>query len=167
MIKHPHNSPATTTTWLTPPKLIEDLGPFDLDPCAAVNQPWRTAERQYTTQDDGLAQEWTGSVWLNPPYGRDTKHWMSRMAEHNSGIALVFVRTDTRWWLESVWKKATGVYFLSGRLRFHHACGNVAAANAGAASALVAYGTEDYRLQRGNFRSSWPGASCGIFGVVA
>lgn len=30
-------------TWLTPPHIIEALGPFDLDPCCPPTMPWRTA----------------------------------------------------------------------------------------------------------------------------
>lgn len=29
--------------WLTPPNIIINLGPFDLDPCAPVIRPWNTA----------------------------------------------------------------------------------------------------------------------------
>lgn len=37
----------TTTTWLTPPWMLDMLGPFDLDPCAAVGRPigWTDCER--------------------------------------------------------------------------------------------------------------------------
>ncbi len=44
--------------WLTPPKIVEALGPFDLDPCSPVNRPWPTAGRHLTIEDDGLAQDW-------------------------------------------------------------------------------------------------------------
>ena len=29
--------------WITPPWILRALGPFDLDPCAADQQPWPTA----------------------------------------------------------------------------------------------------------------------------
>jgi hypothetical protein len=32
-----------TDDWITPPGIIEALGPFDLDPCASVGQPWPCA----------------------------------------------------------------------------------------------------------------------------
>lgn len=49
--------------WLTPPEIIESLGPFDLDPCAPVNPPWKMADRHYTIKDNGLMQPWAGRVW--------------------------------------------------------------------------------------------------------
>lgn len=50
--------------WLTPPKILQALGPFDLDPCAPVNRPWATAARHYTVADNGLAMPWHGRVLL-------------------------------------------------------------------------------------------------------
>ena len=61
--------------WYTPAYIIEAarkvLGTIDLDPasCEQANQVVR-ATRFYSAKDNGLAQEWRGNVWLNPPYGR-------------------------------------------------------------------------------------------------
>lgn len=131
---------AKSVVWLTPPEIIEALGPFDLDPCAATNRPWPTADKHYTSEDDGLSQEWTGRVWCNPPYGRETGAWLKRMAEHYNGVALVFARTETQDWHKHVWPHATGINFLEGRLHFYREDGTRAKANAGAPSALIAYG---------------------------
>jgi hypothetical protein len=49
-----------TDCWLTPPEIIEALGPFDLDPCAAPGQPWATARHHYAPPQDGLALPWYG-----------------------------------------------------------------------------------------------------------
>lgn len=128
--------------WLTPPDIIKALGEFDLDPCAphASRRPWDTAKRHYSVEDDGLAQPWTGRVWLNPPYGLEAAHWLSRLAAHGDGIALIFARTETAMFFEHVWDKAEALLFLRGRLHFHHVDGSRAAANAGAPSVLIAYG---------------------------
>lgn len=132
---------AVTTTWLTPPELIEQLGPFDLDPCAAPSpRPWPTAGRHIELPEDGLAADWAGRVWLNPPYGNVTWRWLAKLAEHGDGIALIFARTETAGFVREVWGKATGLLFLHGRLHFHYADGTRAAANSGAPSVLVAYG---------------------------
>lgn len=129
--------------WLTPPEIIEALGPFDLDPCAPVVRPWDTAKIHYTINDDGLQKEWRGRVWCNPPYGLRASQWLSRMAQHGNGIALIFARTETDMFFREVWEKANGVLFLRGRLYFHHIDGSRASANAGAPSCLVAYGMEN------------------------
>lgn len=125
--------------WLTPPDLIEQLGPFDLDPCAPITRPWDTAKRHYTIADDGLSKPWEGFVWCNPPYARADR-WLARMANHANGIALLFARTETLLWHNYVWPHATAVLFFAGRLHFHHVNGERAKANAGAPSALIAYG---------------------------
>lgn len=137
-------------TWLTPPYILDRIGMFDLDPCAALDQPWRTAATQYTVEDNGLAQAWHGRVWLNPPYGRQTGQWLSRLADHGNGIALIFARTETAMFFEHVWRKASALLFLEGRIHFHHADGTRAKANAGAPSVLVAYGKENAEVLRSN-----------------
>lgn len=126
--------------WLTPPEIIDALGPFDLDPCAAVGQPWDTAAKHYTVEDDGLAQEWHGFVWCNPPFGPEAQKWLRRMAEHGNGIALVPARTETRWFVSEVWNAAEAVLFLHGRPHFHHGDGTRGKANSGAPICLIAYG---------------------------
>ena len=65
-----HSARAMTTTWLTPLHIIEALGPFDLDPCAYPD--WPTARTRLVLPTDGLAAEWKGRVWLNPPYSSGT-----------------------------------------------------------------------------------------------
>jgi len=129
-----------TDEWLTPPSLIEALGPFDLDPCAPINRPWPTAHHHFTLEDGGLRNEWSGHVWLNPPYSQADK-WMARLAEHGDGIALLFARTETQLWHKHIWPHTSGVLFLKGRLHFHLPDGTPAKANAGAPSALIGYGT--------------------------
>jgi hypothetical protein len=132
-----------TNDWLTPPSIIETLGPFDLDPCTPWSMPWRTASLMLTEFDDGLWFPWRGRVWLNPPYGPDTGDWLERLAAHGHGTALIFARTETAAWHKHVWPKATAITFLDGRLHFHRPSGERAKLNAGAPSALVAYGHED------------------------
>ena len=134
--------------WLTPPRIIKALGEFDLDPCAPVTPPWRTAAKHYTVVDDGLAQEWDGRVWCNPPYGLEAAEWLSKLADHGDGIALIFARTETKMFFDFVWGKASAVLFLYGRLHFHHINGDKAKANAGAPSVLVAYGQDNVTALR-------------------
>lgn len=129
--------------WLTPPEIIVALGPFDLDPCSPICRPWDTAFKHYSVMDDGLLQPWAGRVWCNPPYNRESALWLDRMADHGNGIALIFARTETRMFFDSVWRRADAVLFIEGRLHFHHVCGTRARANGGAPSCLVAYGEEN------------------------
>jgi hypothetical protein len=47
--------------WLTDPKIIHNLGRFDLDPCSPVKRPWDTAHTHYSIEEDrnihGIAEE--------------------------------------------------------------------------------------------------------------
>lgn len=101
--------------WLTPPNIIKALGEFDLDPCAPTHRPWPTARTHYCQpSDDGLSLPWFGRVWLNPPYGTQTGKWLSKLADHGNGIAIVFARTETRDWLRHIWNRADAILFLHG-----------------------------------------------------
>ncbi|EKE70866.1 DNA N-6-adenine-methyltransferase [Oceanibaculum indicum] len=139
-----HSARAATEEWLTPPAIIAALGPFDLDPCAPVNRPWPMAARHFTIIDNGLAQLWTGRVWLNPPYSASViGRWLARMAAHNHGTALIFARTETQPFFRYVWEACTALLFLEGRLHFHYPDGTRAKPNGGAPSVLCAYGRKD------------------------
>ncbi|KKL56444.1 hypothetical protein LCGC14_2245320, partial [marine sediment metagenome] len=78
-------------------------------------------------------------VWMNPPYGRETGRWLSRLASHGNGIALIFARTDTRMFHSHIWNVADAIFFFKGRLKFYTVEG-VESGTAGAASCLIAYG---------------------------
>ena len=143
-----HQSAASRTDiWLTPPELHAGLGEpesFDLDPAAAVAQPWPTARHHYTEEDNGLIQRWFGRVWLNPPYSNQLLgRFLARMAEHDHGIALIFARTETDAFHRFVWERAAACLFLRGRLTFFDAEGNRGKGNAGAPSVLCAFGHDD------------------------
>lgn len=146
-----HESPVMEKDeWLTPPEIIRALGEFDLDPCAPEKRPWEMAIRHFTWRDNGLLLPWEGRVWLNPPYGAECSKWLGRLAEHGNGIALVFARTETEMWFDHVWPKASGILFLRGRLHFYHVNGKRADGNAGAPSALIAYGSGNVRALLGS-----------------
>lgn len=138
---------ATTHDWLTPPEILQALGTFDMDPCASQFQPWRTATTQFTIEDDGLARDWVGRVWCNPPYGPHAEKFLKRMADHGNGIALIFARTETKTFQEHCWARADGMLFMAGRIKFRLPGGGVSGP-AGAPSVLIAYGKENLRALR-------------------
>lgn len=150
--------------WLTPPHVLASLGSFDLDPCAPQVRPWPMAAHHYTIAEDGLRSEWFGRVWMNPPYGQQTGQWLGKLAKHGRGTALIFARTETDTWHRFVWPRASAVLFLRGRLFFCDTNGKPAAHNAGAPSALVAFGRDDAEALR---RCSLPGALIYPHPVVA
>lgn len=128
--------------WFTPPEIFKALNiRFDLDPCAAEGGAFVPADRYYTKSDDGLNQEWEGTVFVNPPYGADTPVWLQKLIEHGDGIALVFSRTDTRWAQEAL-ARADVVCFISGRVKFYAGNTTDNSGTPGTGSMLLAYGSK-------------------------
>ena len=129
-------------THLTPHWVVDALGPFDLDPCAADPRPWDCAKVNYTEAQDGLSQPWHGRVWLNPPFDRyKVGAWIERLYKHGNGIALLHARTEAGWF-QPCWK-ADALLFLRRRLHFCQQDGTPHLANSGAPLVLVAFGRDN------------------------
>jgi phage N-6-adenine-methyltransferase len=113
---------SATPEWATPQNLFDDLnaefGPFDLDPCATSDNA--KCERFFTKDQDGLAQKWSGRVFMNPPYGRGIGAWMKKAQDSASGgaivVCLVPARTCSAWWHDYAMKGE--VRFVRGRIKF-------------------------------------------------
>ena len=102
-------SQSTSNEWYTPPEYIEAaravMGGIDLDPASNdIAQGWIKASTYFTEADDGLAHEWHGRLWLNPPWGQLTGKFISKMAEEKAAgrvtEAIILVNahaTDTQW----------------------------------------------------------------------
>lgn len=128
---------ATRDDWQTSAHIVEALGPFDLDPCANINNPFSLAACGYPV--GGLDLPWVGRVWCNPPYGSDCRLWMRRLAEHGNGIALIPPRVGSHWFQAEVLDRCTAVLFLRGRIAFlDNALRPVSGNNAD--SVLIAFG---------------------------
>ena len=123
-----------TNTWLTPLYIVRSLGEFDFDPCGFPGHP--TAKTIICLPENGLERKWEGRVWLNPPYGRSINVWLKKFTQHNDGIALLFGRTDTKWFHSL---RPDGIFFLKGRIQFLNSDFEKRT-NAGHGSILVAYG---------------------------
>ena len=107
--------------WETPQWLFDELNTefsFALDVCSTYKNA--KCDRYYTIDDDGLAQEWRGVCWMNPPYGRTIGLWMQKAYESSltgvTVVCLVPARTDTAWWHDYAQHGETR--FIRGRLKF-------------------------------------------------
>lgn len=128
---------------LTPKWILDALGPFDLDPCAAWPRPWDCAHLNFTEGMDGLSREWKGRVWLNPPFDRyRVGAWIERLARHKYGTALLHARTEAGWF-EPIWREASAILFMADRIKFCRPDGSTQDANSGAPPVLVAFGAID------------------------
>lgn len=149
---HPMNTMVEKKVeYFTPLEITQDLRfhskgcrAFDLDPCTSEDRPWDIASINWT--EGGLEKPWDGRVWLNPPYGRNIGTWIKKLADHGEGTALIFARTDTEFFQQHVFQRASGILFLSGRIHFCDHTGKAYKHNAGAPSCLVAYGKRDWDI---------------------
>jgi phage N-6-adenine-methyltransferase len=112
---------SATEMWATPQGFFDGLHAefgFQVDVCA-ISENAKCA-RFFTPEEDGLAQEWAGICWMNPPYGRTIVHWMRKAYESSQAgatvVCLVPARTDTAWWHEYAMKGE--IRFIRGRLKF-------------------------------------------------
>ena len=88
---------------------------FDIDVCA--NKDNTKCKLFYSVDVDGLAQEWKGVCWMNPPYGRQIGKWLQKAYESDATVVcLVPARTDTAWWHDYCMKGE--ITFIRGRLKF-------------------------------------------------
>jgi len=138
------SNPSGNTDWETPDDLLDALEreflgcahahpgelAFDLDPCPYPDSEGRKGISEYSPAEgkDGLTLPWYGTVFVNPPYGRDIDKWVEKcyteVVKGNAAlvVALLPVSTDTRWWHWWV-SQATEVRLLKGRIRFVGAAG--------------------------------------------
>ena len=79
----------TTDDHYTPAWIFEAMGlEFDVDVAAPPGGvPWIPAKRYHTIHDDGLAHDWHGLVWCNPPF-RTVSPWARRFNQHPDGVML-------------------------------------------------------------------------------
>ena len=111
--------------WVVPQNIINKLGMFDLDPCSPVDRPWDTAKQHISIMDDGLTKEWNGRVFCNPPSGEEYE-WLEKCANHGNAIAMVFIKSDTKYFHDIILRYATAIYYIKGRVKFHYTDGSKA-----------------------------------------
>jgi phage N-6-adenine-methyltransferase len=113
------------TEWETPGALFAVLHwefGFTLDVCATEDN--RKCRAFFSPAEDGLKRAWSGTCWLNPPYGREIGPWLAKARlESELGstvVCLVPARTDTAWWQSEV-MHSSEIRLLKGRLTFEGA----------------------------------------------
>lgn len=130
-----HISASGENEWYTPSAYIEAarqaMGSIDLDPASCeLAQQTVKAGRYYTIADDGLACEWNGNVWLNPPYSKDligkfAEKVVAESERFEQAIVLVNNATETAWF-QSMARKANAICLFAGRIRFNDKTGKPA-----------------------------------------
>jgi len=117
--------------WCTPQGFFDELDKefnFTLDVAATKDNA--LCKDYYTPEMDGLTQPWnpeTGSVFCNPPYGREIIKWV-RKAYNEARLRAVTIvmllpaRTDTSYFHDYIYNHAE-IRFIRGRLRFTDSIG--------------------------------------------
>jgi len=113
----------------TGPKYIEPMhelygGPPDLDPasCREANDVIK-ARRFFSERENGLLQEWHGSIWLNPPFGLWNGWAAKALGEWHSGrvtqmCLLLSARSSTDKAVHPLIREADAIMVTNGRIPF-------------------------------------------------
>lgn len=148
---HNHRAQGTgENEWYTPVEYVESarhvMGGIELDPASSeLAQASVMADEFFTIDDDGLTQEWEGSVWLNPPYAQPAiQHFVDKLVSStgklrggtegdvSQAILLTHNYTDTAWF-QSAAGAANAICFTRGRIGFLNPEGKKAAPTQGQA----------------------------------
>lgn len=139
-----YEAPGESNEWYTPAYIFEAIGlEFDLDVASPIDGPRHVPARQFMTpKDDGLASEWHGLVWMNPPFGHQStkRNWLGRFFDHGNGVALLPDRTSAPWWQEFA-PRADAVLFIAPKVRFERPDGSLGE-QPGSGTTLFAAGPE-------------------------
>lgn len=144
--------------WYTPAPYIEAarlaMGGIDLDPASdPIANEIVQAACFYTKECSGLDRPWHGRIWLNPPYGRDSRGvsnqaiWSAYLLrEYKAGrvsqaILLVSAATDRKWF-QPLWDHQ--ICFTDHRIRFYTPAGQPDSPTHG--SALIYLGDRPARF---------------------
>ena len=108
----------TSDDYYTPPFIFEALGlHFDLDVCSPPNgAPWIPANAFLSPVEDGLATDWHGKVWMNPPYSKPAL-WVSKWLSHGNGLGLVPMSKSQ--WFDTLWEsEAVAAISMPNKMKF-------------------------------------------------
>jgi hypothetical protein len=107
--------------WYTPAEYVERarevLAWIDLDPASSASaQQTIRADKYFSADDDGLARDWMGRVWLNPPYAQPLiAQFVHKLVEEVArarvvaAVMLTHNYTDTAWFQEAAAHYAPGI----------------------------------------------------------
>ena len=119
---------STSVEWYTPEAYIQSardvLGGIDLDPASnPIANEVVQATTYYTREDDGLAREWNGRVFCNPPYGKGSGLFATKLVEEyeakrvTAAIFLINAYGFDSDWFQPLWEFT--MCFTDHRVKFY------------------------------------------------
>lgn len=125
-----------TNEWETPQWLFNELDMefnFTLDPCSTHNN--KKCKKYYTIEDNGIMQDWSNDiVFMNPPYGGQTRKWIEHAyLQSLKGalvVCLIVSSTDRSYWHDYIFPFAAQIRWIRGRIKFGDAISTAPFANA-------------------------------------
>lgn len=155
--------------WYTPLEFIEAavavMGQIDLDPASTPTANEVVgASTFFTAEEDGLAEGWLGSVWMNPPYARPlVDAFCEKLAEEyvagNVTEACVLVNNATETsWFQVLTDVMAAVFFPAKRVRFWYPERKSAAPLQGQAVLYLGPNADAFRNEFSQRISGWSAA---------
>lgn len=124
--RHLKKSATNKVDWCTPEPILEVVretfdGTIDLDPCSNADSIVGATENWIYPEKDALRDQWSGNVYINPPYSREhnmafSLAWAANVGYTRAQIALIPAATGSAWFRNYV-ATSTYVAFI-GRVRF-------------------------------------------------
>lgn len=107
------NDEMYTPAWIFEALKLE----FDIDVSApAGGAPYVPCKKYFTIDDDGLAQDWQGLVWCNPPYSKPSP-WVDKWLANGNGLALLPLSGNSQWW-QRLWHSQAKVIMMKPNVGF-------------------------------------------------
>ncbi len=126
--------------WYTPRYIFDALGAeFDLDVAAPPEGPRHVPAEKWLSVD-GLNAEWSGFVWMNPPFGNQKNKiaWLTKFFSHGDGIALLPDRSSASWFQKFA-PMADAILWIGPKVKFERPDG-VVGGSPGTGTVLFAAG---------------------------